>query len=187
MCTSYGFDQRFCPLVYTLQGDLVCEGSRFGEHLKEKYNISYNLSKDAIKSRQKENVANNELKMKERQEPTFAEVITKKILEEPPKNAVILIDDAFYHTEVDRSIPFYVRRTNMLRDTANKKFTARRTCNVPDLEFEKRQKEEAFIKAEEKRDKTWEEFLAIYQDHIEKKVDPAIRTANRKDADVVPP
>lgn len=152
VCTSYGFDLKFCPLVYTLQGDLVCEGSRFGEHLKEKYNISYNLSKDAIKNRQKENIAENELKMKERMEPTFAEVVTKAIMEQPPKNAVTLIDDAFYQVEFDRSIPFYVRRTNMLRESANKKFTARRTCNVPDLEYEKRKKEEAFIQAEEKRD-----------------------------------
>lgn len=51
VCRSYGFDQKLCPLVYTLQGDLVCEGSRFGEHLKQKYGISYTLTKENIKSR----------------------------------------------------------------------------------------------------------------------------------------
>ena len=46
--------------------------------------------------------------------------------------------------------------------------------------MEKHEEEEA------KRDQTWEEFLAMYQQHIEKKVDPSTRTANRPDDNAGP-
>lgn len=80
----------------------------------------------------------NDMKMKARQEPSFGEQIIKKISEQPEKNTTHLINDAFYLLEIDRAIPFYVRRTNMLREEANKKFSARRTFNVPDYEQEQK-------------------------------------------------
>lgn len=46
--------------------------------------------------------------------------------------------------------------------------------------MEKEQEEEA------KRDMTWEEFLQQYQDHIEGKVDPDTRTANRPETAMAP-
>jgi len=36
--------------------------------------------------------------------------------------------------EIERGVPFYVRRTNVLRAAKSKKITAKRTLNIPDLE-----------------------------------------------------
>jgi len=121
--------------------------------------------------------------MRARESPRFGEKIQQKINEQPPKHAVSLLSNAFYGVEYDQSAPFFVRRTNLLRDEANKRFSAMRTLNVPDEELETRQKEEEFQIKEERRDQTWEEFLSMYQDHIEKRVDPNLRTGSRKELD----
>lgn len=82
--------------------------------------------------------------MRERLEPTFGEHIQNEIQKKPAKNTIKLINTSFYLEEKDRAIPFYVRRTNFLRDDANKKFTARRTLNVPDYDLEKKQEQDKF-------------------------------------------
>jgi len=88
--------------------------------------------------------------------------------------------------EIEAGVPFYVRRTNVLRDAANPKFTAKRTINVPDLIGEKAKADTVFQEKEAKRDQTWEEFLASFTDHIEGKIDPITRTAGRRDRDLQP-
>ena len=50
------------------------------------------------------------------------------------KQVVKLIDDAFYAEEWDGGLPFYVRRTNLLRDfSGSSDLNHNRTKNVPDL------------------------------------------------------
>ena len=90
------------------------------------------------------------------------EVIENKMNLPPKKNVTKLIDDSFFKTELDKGIPFHVRRTNLLRKEANKKFTAKRTHNVPDKELEERLKRKEKQAAEEKRDQTWGDFLKQY-------------------------
>ena len=79
-----------------------------------------------------------------------------------------------------------MRRTNVLRDVKNKKFTANRKFNIPDLAKEKREAERVVEEEEMNRDRTWEEFLNMYQDHIQGKIDPSTRTANRRDKEEKP-
>jgi hypothetical protein len=50
---------------------------------------------------------------------------------------------------------------------------------VPDLQQQQEIEMQKHAEEEEKRDMTWEEFLQQYEQHIEGKVDPTIRTANR--------
>jgi hypothetical protein len=69
----------------------------------------------------------------------------------------------------------------------NNKFTANRTFNVPDLALEKKEADDIFQEHEEKRDQTWDEFLTMFTEHIEGKVDPNTRTAGRKDRDLMAP
>ena len=95
-----------------------------------------------------------------------------------------MITDSFYKTEYDRGIPFFVRRTQVLREAANAKCSVKSTINVPDLELEQKKKDEEFQIKEESRDQTWEEFLKMFTDHIEKKVDPNTRTSGRRERDL---
>ena len=53
----------------------MCEGAKFGDHLKEKYGIAYSVIKENVKSRQKENIIENDMKMRAREEPGFGERI----------------------------------------------------------------------------------------------------------------
>lgn len=77
-----------------------------------------------------------------------------------------------------------MRRTNQLRKEANKKFSAKRAFNVPDYENEKKEAEQEIAAIEETRDQTWEDFLSMYTEHIEKKIDPNLRTGGRRDRDL---
>jgi len=46
VCRSYGFENKFCPLVYTIEGNLIGDGKSFMEHVKEKYEIQIAIQKD---------------------------------------------------------------------------------------------------------------------------------------------
>lgn len=72
-----------------------------------------------------------------------------------------LLDDSFFHEELDSGMLFQVRRSNFL--------SGRRTLNIID-EFEEREKvQRAFEEAEAKRDMSYEEYLGKYQDMIDGK------------------
>jgi hypothetical protein len=53
--------------------------------------------------------------MRLRLEPSFGEHIQTEIEKKPYKNTIHLINNSFYQEDIDRAIPFYVRRTNLLR------------------------------------------------------------------------
>lgn len=180
---SYGFNIKSDPLIYTLQGDLIGDGSRFVDHLRNTYNIHLTLTKETLKNRQRKNIYDNEERMRKRGGRTFGEEIEAVIIEKPKKNVSKLITDSFYTQEFDNGVSFFVRRTNLLREDANKKFTARRMINVPDYELEEKKKKDEEAAAKANEDLSWESFLKSYTRHIEKKVDPMIRTANRKERD----
>jgi hypothetical protein len=55
---------------------------------------------------------------------------------------------------------------------------------VPDLEIEEFEANKKFEEKEAKRDQTWDEFLSMFTEHIEGKIDPLIRTGGRKDKDI---
>jgi len=37
VCRSYGFYQRSCPFVYTIEGELIGDGAEFIEHVRNRY------------------------------------------------------------------------------------------------------------------------------------------------------
>jgi len=47
VCRSYGFDKKTCPIVYTLEGKLIGDGRAFIEHVREKFDVSQSITKDA--------------------------------------------------------------------------------------------------------------------------------------------
>ena len=47
MCRSYGFYERTCPFVYTLEGEMIGDGADFIEHVRQNYcRTSINLVKE---------------------------------------------------------------------------------------------------------------------------------------------
>ena len=94
-----------------------------------------------------------------------------------------MITDSFYTQEWDGGCPFYVRRTNLLREEADRKFTARRTMNVPDYDLEEKQEKAKVAAQEAAKDQSWEDFMKQYKRHIEKKIDPTERTGKRREHD----
>jgi len=54
--------------------------------------------------------------MRKLQGETLGEKIHAFLNKKAKKNVSNLINDSFYHREIEHGIPFYVRRTNLLRD-----------------------------------------------------------------------
>jgi len=186
VCRSYGFDRQTCPIVYTLEGHLIGDGNDFVEYMKDKYGIKVDLTKESIKARQRLNVQETEDRMRRLQGLTLGEKIQAFLAKKAKKNVANNMNDCFYHMEMEAGVPFFVRRTNVLRELNNSKYTAQRTFNVPDLGQEKEEADALFQEAEASRDTTWDEFLTMFTEHIEGKVDPTTRTAGRKDKDLQP-
>lgn len=180
---SYGFDYKSDPLIYTLQGDLIGDGERFIDHLRQKYNVHLTLTKETLKNLTRKNIYDNEEKMRLRTGRTFGEQIEEIIGKKPKRNVANLITDSFYTQEWDTGCPFYVRRTDLLREEAIKKFSARRIMNVPDYDLEEKQEKAKIAEEEAAKDQTWDDFLKQYKRHIEKKIDPMERTGKRREHD----
>ena len=94
-----------------------------------------------------------------------------------------MIEDAFYQEVHEQGIPFQVRRTNLLRDMTLEKdgepLHANRTLDVADEILARNLEMEKNFAHENTRDRTCQEFIAQYEDHINGEVDPALRTAGR--------
>ena len=137
ICKCYGFDDyKLCPIVYTLEGELVGDGNAFIEHIKERYDINLTLTKEQLKARSKLNVDVTDDRIRKRDDgDTLGEKIEKYLQKDfkskERRNVVKLIDDAFYEKEWDGGVPFYVRRTNLLRDFSGN-LNHNRTKNIPD-------------------------------------------------------
>ena len=82
VCRSYGFEQKSCPIVYTLEGTLIGTGVQFLEHIKEKYNLTMQtLTKESLKSRQQLNIDENDERMRLKHKgQTLGERIHEKIM-----------------------------------------------------------------------------------------------------------
>ena len=58
VCRSYGFYRRYCPFVYTLEGELIGDGAMFIEHIRARYcRASVQIFKENQDDRQKDNLA----------------------------------------------------------------------------------------------------------------------------------
>ena len=104
----------------------------------------------------------NEKMRKQQDGLTLGEKIAAHSEKIKSKKAVELIDDAFFSEEIEKGAKYYVRRANLLRE-------GNRTRNIED-EVLAAQKLQAELEAiEAKRDQTFEEFKAKYDEHIEGK------------------
>ena len=104
------------------------------------------------------------------------------------KEVAQIIGDAFYTQEFEEGIPFYARRTNVLRDMKVQKkdgeatvINVNKTINIPDEMLQRQQELKMTANEEAKRDRTYEEFEAMYGDHLAGLIDPQSRVGGRPD------
>jgi hypothetical protein len=159
-CRSFGFYERTCPIVYTIEGTLIGDGANFVEHVRDRYGKVLGITKENAKRRTNDNVNKiNDDKRKSDHGLTLAEKIEKLIDKVKKKEVVSHIDDAFYSEVVEQGVVFYVRKTNLQRETGRTKDV------VDEIEVaEKKKIEEDRIEAA--RDMEYEEFKEKFEDHI---------------------
>ena len=132
-------------------------------------------------------MADNDEKMRKKKDgDTLGEKIEKALNKISKKKVTELIDDAFYSVELQGGIPFQVKRTDTYRSKTKLKLNYGRTYDIIDEELVRNREMQKEAEEEAKRDQTWEEFLKMYQDHIEGKIDPDTRTANRPETAMAP-
>lgn len=132
-------------------------------------------------------MADNDEKMRKKKDgDTLGEKIEKALNKISKKKVTELIDDAFYSVELQGGIPFQVKRTDTYRSKTKLKLNYGRTYDIIDEELVRNREMQKEAEEEAKRDQTWEDFLKMYQDHIEGKIDPDTRTANRPETAMAP-
>lgn len=119
---------------------------------------------------------------KKRDGETFGEKIENHLEKLKSRHVTTLLTDAFYHQTHEAGIPFYLRKTNVLRDmpceTKNQEskesevLNTNKTINIPDEKQIRAQEVREEVAKEEKRDSTYEEFKEQYLDHLLGKIDP---------------
>ena len=134
VCRSYGFYEKNCPFVYTLEGKLIGDGSDFIEHVRSNYcraNIS--MIKEHQENRMKDNIEKIKEEMRKRNEGLTLNEKIEKELEKVKKKAVVShMGDSFFKEVEEHGSIFYLRRTNLQRDNG-------RTLNIVD-EIEEQEK-----------------------------------------------
>ena len=127
MCRSYGFYERTCPFIYTLEGQLIGDGAEFIEHVRKNYDrASIQILKEHQENRSKENIKQiEELMRKRKQGLTLGEKITRHLERVTRKSIVTHIGDSFYERAEENGTEFFLRRTNLQRDGG-------RTLNIVD-------------------------------------------------------
>jgi len=115
-CRSYGFYEKTCPLVYTIEGRLVGDGASFVEEVREKFGKVLGMTKETQKKRTHENMTLINEEMRKKQEGnTLGEKIAKSLDKIKSKKVLSHIDDAFFQKEIENDVRFYTRRTNLFR------------------------------------------------------------------------
>ena len=116
---------------------------------------------------------------KKKEGDTLGEKIENYLEKLKKKEVAQLINDAYYEQVYEGGIPFYLRRTNVLRDMSipkkgkeDEKFTINKTMNIPDEMLLRQNELKKNADLEQKRDRTFDEFFESYADHINGKIDP---------------
>jgi hypothetical protein len=103
---------------------LIGDHREFKTHIKERFSKSIVISKEAQKARAKLNLEENEERMRKKKEgDTLGEKIENHLDKLKKKHVSQLVSDAFYEKVHEDGVPFYLRRTNLLRDEKSFKKT----------------------------------------------------------------
>lgn len=160
ICRSYGFYERSCPIVYTLEGTCIGDGTAFVEHVRTTYSSNLKENGQQTAARTKENVAKIQEEMRKKKGLTLKEKIDEQLVKVKKKKVVEHIDDCFFEEVEEGGCLFQVRRTNVQRQGG-------RTLDIPDEIEINAQEAQRLAEENAKRDITYEEYKDKFEAHIE--------------------
>ena len=76
VCRSYGFAKKSCPLIYTVDGDLIGDHKQFVDHVRETFGKYFTVFKETQRGRVKLNIEETELRMRKQK---AGETLVEKI------------------------------------------------------------------------------------------------------------
>ena len=158
VCRAYGFYQRSCPFVYTIEGELIGDGPEFEEHVRNAYNRAHvQISEVQQADRARGNLRDIEEKMRFRKHgETLGQNITSYLQSIKKKKLISHIGDSFFRPTEENGSLFQLRRTNLQRDDGG------RTLNIEDEIEVEAAAIQAAREEEEKKDMTFEQFMASF-------------------------
>lgn len=162
VCRSYGFYERYCPFIFTIEGEPIGDGSDFIEHVRQNYcRASVQMLKEHQDNRTKDNLKQIEDLMRRRKQGmTLGEKITHHLERVVHRDVISQITDSFFERVEEQGSIFQLRRTNLQRNDG-------RTLNIVDeIEIEERETREK-QEEEEKKDMTFDSFKETFTPHIE--------------------
>lgn len=106
-CRSYGFENKFCPIIYTIEGKLIGDGKAFQDHIIQRFNKAVPFNKDAVKVRNRQTQELNDELMRKKRDGDTISIKIENVLEKLKKKKVTnLITDAFYELKFEGGVPF---------------------------------------------------------------------------------
>lgn len=100
-CRSFGFYEKTCPIVYTIEGTLIGDGASFVEHVRDRYGKVLGMTKENQKRRTNKNVEMIQEEMRKKKDLTLSEKIEKAIEKVKKKDNIVHMNDTFYEEIVD--------------------------------------------------------------------------------------
>ena len=117
MCRSYGFENKYHPLIYTIEGKIIGGALEFKEHVKDRYDKMLTIPKETQKARAKLTNDDNDVAMRRKRDgDTLNERIEETLEKLKKKPCTNNIQDSFYDLQFENGIPFQIRKTNLLRE-----------------------------------------------------------------------
>jgi hypothetical protein len=84
-------------LIYTIEGTLIGDGASFVEHVRDRYEKVLGMTKETQKKRTNENISMIQDEMRKKKDGlTLGEKIEKYLEKIKSKDAVSLVEDAFF-------------------------------------------------------------------------------------------
>ena len=110
---TYGFNKKWCPIVFTLEGQLIGDVSEFYDYSQAKFGKVYRVSKDTLNLRAKNNarMVNEEVRRRDKG-PNIIEKIQKS-LRKAKKKHLVKNYEGFFKNIIVEGIPFRVRLTDL--------------------------------------------------------------------------
>lgn len=117
LADSYGFKRKWCPIVFTVEGDLIGDVGEFYDYSQNKYGKVYRVSKDTLDLRARSNAkAVNEQVRRRDKGPNIIEKIQKS-LKKAKKKKLVQNLEGYFKTVVANGIKYKVRLTDMSKRT----------------------------------------------------------------------
>lgn len=112
---SYGFKRKCCPIVFTVEGELIGDSTEFYDYAQNKYGKVYRVSKDTLDLRARNNAkAINEEVRRRDKGPNIVEKI-QKCLRKAKKKQLVSNYEGHFKTVLAKGIPYKIRLTDITK------------------------------------------------------------------------